>query len=52
MEYYVIVCPKCGRLHEVPANIFERYNFLRCSISMRWYPTSRAKVICRKITLT
>ena len=51
LEYLLIICPKCGRIHEVPSDAFKSRVALLCPYSRRYYLASRAKVLSKLITL-
>ena len=51
LEYLLIICPKCGRIHEVPGSVFKSRVALLCPYSRRYYLVSRAKVLSKLVTL-
>jgi len=51
LEYLLVLCPRCGRVHEVPSDVFRSSVALRCPYSRRYYLTSRVRVLSRLITL-
>jgi hypothetical protein len=51
LEYLLVLCPRCGRVHEVPSDVFRSSIALRCPYSRRYYLTSRVRVLSKLITL-
>gem|GEM_PF-2109058 len=51
MEYLLVICPKCGRVHEVPSDVFKSRVALICPYTRRYYLTSRARILSKLITL-